>query len=120
MDVLIVESNRGLGWLWAEHVRKLGANVVLVQTQAQAEEKLREFDFDVLVVNLNLDPEAGDATALADYAGYRRPNVKVVCVTSSGFFSDGSIFEFMPNACAIIPKSSQPADLAAVVEYHAR
>ncbi|EPX77261.1 hypothetical protein thalar_02983 [Litoreibacter arenae DSM 19593] len=44
----------------------------------------------------------------------------MVFVTSSSFFSDGSIFRYMPNACAMVPSSTLPADLAAVVEYHAR
>ncbi|WP_040818884.1 response regulator [Litoreibacter arenae] len=120
MEVLIVENGGGLGQLWADHVGRLGCQVQLVHTQTDAEALLREQSFDVLVINLNLRPHAGDASAIADYASFRRPEAKVVFVTSSSFFSDGSIFRYMPNACAMVPSSTLPADLAAVVEYHAR
>jgi DNA-binding response OmpR family regulator len=120
MEVLIVENGCGLGQLWADHVGRLGCEVVLVHTQTEAEALLRKQDFDVLVINLNLHPRAGDASAIADYASYRRPEAKVVCVTSNSFFSDGSIFRYMPNACAMIPPSTQPSDIAALVEYHGR
>ncbi|SDW66021.1 hypothetical protein [Litoreibacter albidus] len=120
MDILIVENGSGLGQLWADHVGRLGCEVALVHCQKDAEALLRQQDFDVLVINLDLHPRSGDASAIADYASYRRPNAKVVCVTSDSFFSDGSIFRYMPNACAMVPPNTQPSDLAALVEYHAR
>ncbi|WP_298258844.1 hypothetical protein [uncultured Litoreibacter sp.] len=120
MNVLIVENGCGLGTIWADHVGRLGCDVVLVHCQVDAEAQLREQDFDVLVVNLNLNPRWGDASAIADYANFRRPTAKVVCVTTSSFFSDGSIFRYMPNACVMVPPSTEPEDLAALVEYHAR
>lgn len=120
MEVLIVENGGGLGNIWADHVGRLGCQVTLVHTQEEAEERLRDRHFDVLVINLNLRSFAGDASAIADYASFRRPEAKVVFVTSSSFFSDGSIFRYMPNACAMVPANTSPSDLAAVVEYHAR
>ncbi|MEP3347293.1 MAG: hypothetical protein ABJN34_07130 [Litoreibacter sp.] len=120
MNVLIVECRSGLGQIWSDHVARLGCRVTLVHSQQDAEEFLRGQDFDVLVVNLKLDPSVGDASAIADYASFRQPNAKIVCVSSNSFFSDGSIFNFMPNACAMIPQNTQPEDLAALVEYHAR
>lgn len=120
MEVLIVENGCGLGQIWADHVGRLGCEVVLAHTQADAEAQLREQHFDVLVINLNLNVDAGDASAIADYANFRRPDAKVVCVTSNSFFADGSIFRYMPNACAMVRATTQPSDLAALVEYHAR
>ena len=120
MEVLIVENGGGLGQLWADHVGRLGCEVALVQTQPEAEALLRQQSFDVLVINLNLHPRAGDASAIADYANFRRPEAKVVFVTSNSFFSDGSIFRYMPNACAMVPTNTLPSDLAALVEYHGR
>lgn len=120
MKVLIVENEGGLGRLWADHVSRLGFKVTLTHTQWDAIELLRGSAFDVLVVNLQLRQTEGDAEAIADYASYRRPNAKVVFVTNTSFFSDGSIFRYMPNACAMVPKSTRPSDLAALVEYHGR
>ncbi|PTX57510.1 response regulator receiver domain-containing protein [Litoreibacter ponti] len=118
MDVLIVEDEGPLAQLWADHMSRAGANVTLAYTQSDAEEILRVCDFPVVVLNLRLS--AGDASAIADYASFRRPRTKVVFVTSSSFFSDGSIFHYMPNACAMVPDTTPPADLAALVEYHGR
>jgi len=120
MEVLIVENGCGLGQVWADHVGRLGCDVVLAHTQLDAETLLREQEFDVLVINLNLHASAGDASAIADYANFRRPEAKVVFVTSNSFFSDGSIFRYMPNACAMVQANTQPSDIAALVEYHAR
>ena len=66
------------------------------------------------------DPKGSSAIALADFASYRRPDAKVIFVSSSSFFSDGSIFQLSGNAHAFLPSSTPPEDLAAVVEHHAR
>lgn len=118
MDVLIVESMLSLGNIWADHVCRLGYQVTLVAEQNHAIEKLRTKPFDVIVLNLRLT--GGGAEAIADYASYRRPDAKVVFVTNDSFFSDGSIFRYMPNACAMVPEGTEPSDLAALVEYHGR
>lgn len=118
MNVLIVESTPDLGQVWSEHVSRLGSQVTLARNQVDAIELLREASFEVIVLNLGLP--GGGAEAIADYASYRRPGAKVVFVTNDSFFSDGSIFRYMPNACAMVPVGTSPSDLAALVEYHGR
>lgn len=118
MNVLIVENAPDLGQVWADHVSRLGSTVTLSRTQDDAIENLREKPFDVIVLNFGL--AGGGAEAIADYASYRRPETKVVFVTNDSFFSDGSIFRYMPNACAMVPAGTEPEDLAALVEYHGR
>lgn len=118
MNVLIVESMVSLGKVWADHVHRLGSTVTLSSNETDAIENLRNRSFDVIVLNLGL--AGGGAEAIADYASYRRPEAKVVFVTSDSFFSDGSIFKYMPNACAMVPEGTAPSDLAALVEYHGR
>lgn len=118
MNVLIVEKNPELGRLWRDHIRRMGASAQLASHQSGALEALREQDFDLLVLNLNL--QNNESFALADYASYRRPNMKIIFVTSDGFFSDGSIFSYMSNACAMVPQSMPPEDMAALVDYHGR
>ncbi|MFY0692678.1 MAG: response regulator [Paracoccaceae bacterium] len=118
MNVLIVENDHGLGAVWADHIGRLGAEAELVDTQVQAVAALREDRFDVVILNLNL--MSGSAMAVADYASYRWPETKVIFVTGKSFFSDGSIFRFVANACALVPRATPPSDLAALVDYHGR
>ena len=56
--------------------------------------------------------------AVADYAAYRHPDARLIFVTATSFFSDGSIFAMSPNVCAFLPARTPPEDLAAVVEFH--
>ena len=116
MSVLIVESNAELGGLWMRCLQRLGCEVALCQSQAQAIEHLCTRSVRVIVLNLLL--ENGGALAISDYASFRHPDARIVFVTRSGFFSDGSIFQHAANACAILPADTMPEDLAAVVDYH--
>lgn len=117
MNILIVESTRELGALWARHLERQGASVRLTTTQEEAVAALFDNDFDAIVLDLVL--EGGSAFAVADYASYRRPKSKVIFVTNTTFFSDGSIFQHIPNACAFVQAQSSPDDIAAIVEHYA-
>lgn len=116
MRVLIVESEADLGRLWDAHLTRQGHEVELESGQDGAVSRLGEAGYDVIVLDLFL--ASGSAFAVADYAAYRHPEVKIVFVTSTSFFSDGSIFRLMPNACAFLPTGTSPEDLTAVVEHY--
>ena len=116
--VLIVASNPALSVIWSRHLERLGHEVVLVHSQDAAVSYMADHPVDVIVLDLML--EDGAALAVADYANYRHPLAAVVFVTKSTFFSDGSIFNLMPNAAAFIEEQTPPGDLAAIVEYHGR
>ncbi|MEZ5777655.1 MAG: hypothetical protein R3E44_04760 [Paracoccaceae bacterium] len=116
MRVLIVETNPDLGWLWKRHLERLSATVILAHGQEEAVAYLEREAVDVIVLDLVL--AEGSAIAVADYAAYRRPAAKIVFVTNTSFFSDGSIFQHSPNACAFLPSATPPEDLAAVVEHY--
>ena len=118
MVILIVATNVELTRIWSRHLERLGHNVVVVHSQTNAAEYLRLHGVDVIVLDLNL--EDGSAIAVADYASYRWPSARVVFVSNSTFFSDGSIFNHIPNAAAMVPTQTPPNDLAAIVEYHGR
>jgi len=117
MKVLIVESNPDLGGLWQRHLQRQGADVSLVQTQEAAILALYGTDFEIIVLDLVLAD--GSALAVADFASYRRPDARVIFVTNTTFFSDGSIFAHSPNACAYVQSETPPEDLAAIVEHYA-
>ena len=116
MKVLIVESNPDLGRVWQRHLQRQEAEVTLVETQEAAILALYGTAFDIIVLDLVL--ETGSALAVADFASYRRPSARVIFVTNTSFFSDGSIFQHIPNACAFLPSATAPEDLAAVIDYY--
>lgn len=116
MNILIVEGDADLGALWARHLRRQGGAVRLVQTQSAAILALQSERFDIIVLDLIL--EEGSALAVADFASYRNPETRVVFVTDTTFFSDGSIFAHSANACAYVRSSTPPEDLAAIVEHY--
>lgn len=115
MKVLIVEDNEDLGSIWARFLARQGLTVTLAASQREAMEIMRFNDFDALVLDLVL-PDGG-AIAISDYATYRYPDIPIITVTSGNFFSDGSIFELMPNARGLMRTPFQPDDLAAILEH---
>jgi DNA-binding NtrC family response regulator len=115
MRVLIVEHNADLGRLWSRFLARRGVDSDLATSQAEAIKFLRFNDYDALVLELVL-PDGG-AIAISDYATYRNPAVPIITVTNSSFFSDGSIFELIPNARSMMSVPVRPDDLAAVVEH---
>ena len=117
MHVLIVQSNTHLADLWRRHLQRQGADVSVAATQEQAINVLQT-SAAVHVVVLDLVLETGSAFAVADLASYRQPGAKVIFVTDTTFFSDGSIFRHIPNACAFIRAETPPEDIAAIVEHY--
>lgn len=117
MHVLIVESNAALAGVWQRHLERRGATVDVAATQEAAIHVLQtRAAVDVIVLDLVL--ATGSALAVADMASYRQPGAKVIFVTGTSFFSDGSIFRHVPNACAFVRAETAPDDLVAIVEYH--
>lgn len=116
MRVLIVESKPDLGRVWQRHLQRMGACVTLVQGQQQAIDTLAQDVFDVIILDLVL--EDGNALDVSDFASYRQPDARVLFVTNTTFFSDGSIFAHAQNACACMPTDTKPEDLVAMVEHY--
>ena len=116
MKVLIVESERPLAAVWSNHLRRLGMDVSISYSQSEAISHLAAHETDIIVLDLIL--REGAAFAVADYASYRSPETRIIFVTSASFFSDGSIFSFAANACALVQRSTLPDDLAAIVEHY--
>jgi DNA-binding NtrC family response regulator len=116
MRVLIVESENGLANIWQRHLERMGMQVARARGQTDAIEQLSTTDTDIIIMDLML--AEGSALAVADYASYRLPEARVIFVTNTSFFSDGSIFSFAPNACAFVQSATPPEDLAAMVEHY--
>jgi DNA-binding response OmpR family regulator len=117
MKVLIVEGDPDLAELWRRHLERRGADVRVAASQEAAIKELQaDTMIDVIVLDLVLEP--GSAFAVADYASYRLPDAKVIFVTKTSFFSDGSIFRHIPNAYAFVRAETPVDDLAALVEHY--
>ena len=116
MKFLIVESETGLANIWQRHLERMGMQVSRGACEREAITHLSAHDTDIIILNLVL--EDGSALAVADYASYRLPDARVIFVTNTSFFSDGSIFTFAPNACAFVRSGTPPDDLAAMVEHY--
>ena len=117
MRILLVQQNLDLSELWSRFLQRHGVEVVQAATQLAAINKLRFEDFDALVLDLVL-PDGG-AIAISDYATYRCPDIPIIAVTSTSFFSDGSIFDLIPNARSLMRTPLRPDDLVAVLEHYA-
>lgn len=118
MEVLIVESQTELGLLWKSCLERQGMTVRLASDQETAFDALRTRSFDMIILDLILAD--GQALAIADYASYRRPEARIIFVTNTSFFSDGSIFQLSSNACAFVQSATPPEDLAAMVQHYAK
>ncbi len=116
MHVLVVESNESIGRLWCDHLERQGAVTVLAGDQEGAINALRFQRFDVLVINL-LTPNCS-VLSISDLATYRSPDIAIIVVTSNSFFSDGSIFDIIPNTRGFLNSPVAPDDLAAMVEHY--
>ena len=115
MRVLIAQHNADLGRLWAGFLEREGIEITLVTSQGEALAQLRAQDFEALVLEMVL-PDGG-AIAIADFAAYRMPDVPVITVNSSSFFSDGSIFQLLPNVQSVMQAPVEGKDLAAMVSH---
>ncbi len=116
MNVLVVESNEAIGRLWCDHLERQGAATVLAKDQETAINALRFQRFDVLVINL-LTPNCS-VLSVSDLATYRSPEIAIIVVTSNSIFSDGSIFDIIPNTRGFLHSPVAPDDLAAMVEHY--
>jgi len=116
MKVLIVESRPELGTLWSRHLERQGYAVTQVLSQDDAVCYLSNDQADIIVLDLVLSQ--GSALAVADFASYRQPDARIIFVTDTTFFSDGSIFNHASNACAFLPAGTPPEDLAAMVAHY--
>ncbi len=117
MDVLIVHSAPELGLLWQRHLNRCGMQVRVTESQEDAIAAVNLAAPDIIILDLVL--HTGSALAVADYVNYRCPDTQVIFVTNTRFFSDGSIFSHVTNACAFVQNATPPEDLAAMVDYYA-
>lgn len=118
MKVLIVENNLELAELWRLHLLRDAAIVDIAASGDDAIMRIAQEEYAVVVIDLTLG-QGDSALAVADYIQYRRPDSRIIFVTGTTFFSDGSIFSLTPQLRAFVPARTAPEDLAAMVEHYA-
>lgn len=116
--ILIVAGNPELTRIWARHLERHGLEVTVRESQSDAVEWLHNQAAEVVLLDLML--EKGSAIAVADFVSYRHPEARVVLTTRDRFFSDGSLFNHIPNTAAILEEQAPPHDIAEIVAYHER
>lgn len=117
MRILIAEHQPELGQIWARFLERQGAEVTVANSSDDAIRLLRFEEFDVLILELVM-PDGG-AIAISDFVSYRHPDVPIIAVTSGSFFSDGSVFDVIPNARTLLRMPLRIDDLAALVDHYA-
>lgn len=115
---MIVQSCLPLAQLWQGHLQRSGARVWLAASEDEAFDLLAAERFNVIILDLVL--QEGSALAVADMAQFRQPEARVIFVTNTRFFSDGSIFNLCANACAYLPSTTPPDDLTTLVQHYGR
>ena len=116
--ILILAENPDLASIWARHLERQGHAVVVTSDESEAIDVVRENEISVIVLDLML--KSGSAFSVADYVSYRSPGTRIVFITRTRFFSDGSLFKHVPNTAAIVQENAPPSDLAEIVAYHGR
>jgi DNA-binding NtrC family response regulator len=111
-----VHANPDLAGIWAGFLEREGVACRLALTVAEAFDALRATSFDALVLDVEL-PDGG-GLAVADFAAYRYPDMPVIAVTARGFFSDGAIFELIPNARGLLHAPLKVEDMAALISHY--
>jgi DNA-binding NtrC family response regulator len=118
MRILVVEADAELGQVWCNHLERQGGKTVLCVDETSAIAALRFQSFDVMVLDMGTPNTS--VLAISDFATYRNPDMAIIVVTANGFFSDGSIFELIPNARGYLHVPILPDDLAALVDHYGR
>jgi DNA-binding NtrC family response regulator len=116
LTCLVVHGNRDLAAIWAGFLEREGIDCRLAASVAEAIEAMRALPFDALLIDVELGE--GDGLAAADFAAYRYPDMPVIAVTPRGFFSDGAIFELVPNARGLLRAPMRLEDMAALVSHY--
>lgn len=115
MRVLVVQDNRDLGAIWCRFLGRQGVEAELATNEIEAIEALAKHSFDALILEPVLG--GGGGLSIADLAAYRQPDLPIIAVTKSEFFSDGTIFSIIPNARGFLRTPVRPEDLAAYIEH---
>ena len=118
MNILVVQDSKDLGEIWCRFLMRQGMHADLATTEDEAIELLSATDYDAMIVEPALSD--GGGIPVTDFATYRNPDISILAVTKSSFFSDGSIFAMIPNARGFLRTPVRPDDIGAYLEHFQR
>lgn len=116
MNVMILETDRNIGQIWQRHLERCGVSSSLLSSEQEAVQHLQMYPVDVLVINLLA--EVDSSLALTDLATYKNPDVAIIGVTARNFFSDGNLFDVIPNMRGFLGTPVKLDDLTALVQHY--
>ncbi|MDV7145043.1 response regulator [Tropicimonas sp. TH_r6] len=114
MDVLVVEDDPNLAFLWGEVLENAGHDVRIVDTETAAVTSLQKTPHDLVILDLCLHGKK--ALGVATLATYRNPLCKVVIVSGSAEYSRRTLFAMSPAVAATLRKPVDIEDLVQVCE----
>ena len=117
MKILIYEKTMKPGRIWQRFLTRFGFDVHLTNSIEDAAQNLSSGCIGTFIVDDS--DELAAITTLTDLASYSNPGISIIAVTSGQFFTDGSIFELIPNVRSCISKEIELNDLGAMVEHYA-
>jgi CheY-like chemotaxis protein len=115
LRALIVHGNEDLATIWSRFLGREGVVCRVAASATQGIDLLRREPFDAIVLDVEMREAA---IAVADFAAYRHPGIPVIAVTARSFFSDGAVFELIPNARSVQPAAPRLPDLAALIAHY--
>lgn len=117
MKLLILEENEHLRSLWSSAITSSEIEVVTASNLSQAQAAVFYDKFDIIIMNVQMDRNR--ALMLSDMATFRNPDVSIICVSNDSFFSDGTLFDLIPNVRSVVTHAVKPQDLGAMVRHMA-
>ncbi len=117
MRVLIVHHNADVASFWAMYFSRQNADVLVANNIDSAIKSLRFDAINVIILDMALP--IGQSFAISDYAGVFHPQVPIIAISTSTFFSGTDLYEMMPNARALMAMPIQLSDLKAIVDFYA-
>ena len=77
---------------------------------------MQERNYDVLIANVEIHDDI--MLAMIDYTVFRNPDIDVLAVTSSSFFSNGSLFNLIPNLRMQVCPEIRSEDLSVMIDHY--
>ncbi len=115
---MILEDDPSLRFALSQIIIAGGHHVNAAADITEAADLLSEFSPDLILLDLMIGDEY--SIQIADLAGYRAPDAKIVYLTGSNKFPSGELFSLSPNTSWVLRKPIDFTDLGSILEHFDR
>lgn len=115
MTVLLIAGETMPHEAWAQELKTADLKCTVVTDCHAASRFCLTHSLDVVVMDLHLP--GGGVLALADLIVLRNPDVPIIPINTGEVFSDGCLFDVVPNARFMVTPETSGADLTQYVLY---